>query len=177
MNKPVTRRLQGKTGPRDIGAYPREEERLGRSLFSRVAAAVPRGRPAPVVFVLRRETIDWFPLRGIGVATAASRRRILAAMAGQDGVECVALVGAFRFQGSGPLNGQWVASVFIEWPDNRWWTAWQPIGDDRRLIGSEPQVRCAVDGSPRPGGIGGWFATSRRLGLKLRVQRNPTPVH
>ena len=173
----MPRRLQGKTGPRDIDAYPREEERLGRSLFSRVAAAVPRGRPAPVVFVLRGEAIDRFPLRGMAGGTAASQQRVLAAMAGQDGVECVALVGAFRFRGSGPMNGQWVASVFIEWPDNRWWTAWQPIGEDRNLIGHEPQVRCAVDGSPRPGGVGGWFALARRLGLKLRIHRTPTPVH
>ena len=177
MTKTVPRRFQGKTGPRDIGAYPRDEERLGRSLFSRVAAAVSRGRPAPVVFVLREDAIDRFPLREMAGESPASRRRMLAAMAGQDGVECVALVGAFRFRGSGPMNGQWVASVFVEWPDNRWWTAWQPIGDGRTLIGSEPQVRCAVDGSPRPGGVGGWFALARRLGLKLKIHRMPTPVH
>ena len=177
MTKPALRRVQGKTGPRDIDAYPREEERLGRSLFSRVAAAVTQGRPAPVVFVLHGDTIDRFPLRGMGVGSPASQQRMLAAMAGQDGVECVALVGAFRFRGSGPMNGQWVASVFVEWPDNRWWTAWQPIGEDRALIGSEPQVRCAVDGSPRPGGVGGWCALARRLGLKLRIHRMPTSVH
>ena len=89
----------------------------------------------------------------------------------------MAVLGAFRFRGQGPLNGAWVVSVFIEWPDNRWWTAWQPLGPTRALVGDAPQVRCALDGSPRPGGVGGWFALGRRKGLKLRVQREDTPVH
>ena len=98
-------------------------------------------------------------------------------MAGQSGVECVAMLGAFRFRGRGPLNGQWVASVFIEWPDNRWWTAWQPIGPSRELVGLEPQIRTAWDGSPRPNGVGGWFARARREGLRLRVQREKPAIH
>lgn len=170
-------RLRGHSGPRDLDVFPTNDARLGRALFSKVAAALEKGRPAPVAFVLHRERVDRFSLGGVANTSAATQKRVLAAMAGQEGVECVAVLGAFRFRGSGPMNGQWVASVFIEWPDNRWWTGWQPIAPNRSLVGEGPQVRYAADGSPRPGGVGGWFALSRRLGLKLRLHRSSTSVH
>jgi hypothetical protein len=170
-------RLNGFVGPRNLEKYPKDDEALGMSLFGAVKAALVRGRPAPAAFVLFEGQIDRFSLRKIGELSGSTRQGILAAMAGQDEVECMAVLGAFRFRGHGPLNGAWVASVFIEWPDNRWWTAWQPMGPNRSLVGDTPQVRCALDGSPRPGGVGGWFALGRRKGLKLRIQRDGTPVH
>ncbi len=170
-------RVRGHSGPRDLERFPEEDEGLGRALFSSVASALTRGRPAPAVFVLYPERIDRFPLRSLAGQSSRAQRRLIAAMAGLPEVECVAILGAFRFRGAGPLDGEWVGSVFIEWPDNRWWTAWQPIGPERTLVGSGPQVRCATDGSPRPGGVGGWFALARRHGLKLNLQRTPPPVH
>jgi len=170
-------RLRGKSSRRDPVRFPFDDELLGASLFGQVRVALERGMPGPASFVFFGAHVDRFTLTGLGKATAGERQRLLAAMAGQDSVECMAILGAFRFRGQGALNGQWVASVFIEWPDNRWWTAWQPISPTRDLIGIEPQIRSAVDGSPRPTGVGGWFARSRREGLKLRVQRDTAPVH
>jgi hypothetical protein len=63
--------------------------------------------------------------------------------------------------------------VYLEWPDNRWWTAWQALDADGAPVGDEPQVRRAVEGYPRPGGMGGWFARARREGLRLNLE----PVH
>ena len=177
MTFPVGHRLKGYSGPRDLERFPMEDDGLGRGLFSSVVRALGRGRPAPAVFVLYGDRIDRFPLGPLSDHPVRAQRRLFAAMAGQNDVECMAVLGAFRFRGQGPLDGQWVTSVFLEWPDNRWWTAWQPIGPDRSLVGGEPQIRCATDGSPRPGGVGGWFALARRHGLKLRLQRTPSPVH
>jgi hypothetical protein len=170
-------RLKGFVGPRDLEKYPKDDDALGMKLFAAVEGALARGRPAPAAFILFDGQIDRFSLRKMGALSPGSQQRILAAMAAQESVECMAVLGAFRFRGQGPLNGAWVVSVFIEWPDNRWWTAWQPLGPTRALVGDAPQVRCALDGSPRPGGVGGWFALGRRKGLKLRVQREDTPVH
>ena len=170
-------RLKGIVGPRDLEKFPKDDDALGMNLFRTVEKALSRGRPAPAAFVLFDGQIDRFSLRSFGDISFRSQQQVLGAMAGQDSVECIALLGAFRFRGRGPLNGAWVASVFIEWPDNRWWTAWQPLGPNKTLIGESPQVRSALDGSPRPGGVGGWFALGRRKGLKLRVQREGTPVH
>jgi hypothetical protein len=177
MTPPAGHRLQGYSSPRDLERFPVDDEGLGRGLFSSVVRALVRGRPAPAVFVLYEDRIDRFPMAPLSEQSPAAQRRLFASMAGQNGVQCMAVVGAFRFRGDGPLNGQLVASVFVEWPDNRWWTAWQPIGPDLALIGTEPQIRCAVEGSPRPGGVGGWFALARRHGLKLRLQRSSPPVH
>jgi len=170
-------RLRGSTSVRDVQLFPFDDESLGFGLFTQVTVALKRGMPAPSTFVFFSDRVDRFSLGALRGMTVRSRQRLISSMAGQDGVECVALLGAFRFRGRGPLNGQWVANAFVEWPDNRWWTAWQPIGPTRELVGLEPQVRTATDGSPRPSGVGGWFAWARRDGLKLRVQREHPPVH
>jgi len=177
MKEPSRLKLKGSVGPRDPAAYPGGDFELGSALFAQVSAALQRGRPAPSVFLIMEDTVERFSMRPLAGRSRPSRQRILAGLAGIEGVECVVMLGAFKFSGKGPLNGAWVASVFIEWPDNRWWTAWQPLGPQGALVGDAPQVRCAEDGSPRPGGMGGWFALSRRTGVKLRVQRGTTQVH
>jgi len=177
MSEAGALRLEGSAVPRDLGRYPRGDDALGLSLFEMVAKALSRGRPAPAVFLFSSEMVDRFPYRGLVQFKGAARQRLLGAIAGSDTAECMAIIGAFRFSGRGPLNGHWVASVFIEWPDNRWWTAWQPLGPEGQLVGDSPQIRTAADGSPRPGGVGGWFALARRKNLRLRVNRDRLPVH
>jgi len=169
--------LKGSTTIRDLDLYPRDDDALGMKLFGLVSGALSKGRPAPAVFLFSESVIDKFAYRSFADHPPQVRRRILGALAGQDHIECLAMIGSLRFRGKGPLNGSWVASVFIEWPDNRWWTAWQPIGPRGGLVGDEPQIRTAIDGSPRPGGLGGWFALARRTGLRLRVHRDSVPVH
>jgi len=170
-------RLKGSAVPRSMERYPRDDESLGMALFSLVTSALSRGRPAPVVFLLSSETVDRFPYKSIMKFKGPARRRLLGSIAGANEAECMAILGAFRFQGKGPLAGQWVVSVFIEWPDNRWWTAWQPLGPNGQLVGDGPQIRVAADGSPRPGGVGGWFAHARRNNLRLKIHRERIPVH
>ena len=177
MNLCEPLRLKGSVVSRDLERYPSDDDALGASLFSMVSGSLQRGRPAPVVFLISGTTVDRFPYRSFVKFNGATRRRLLGSIAGADEAECMAILGAFRFRGRGPLDGYWVVSVYIEWPDNRWWTAWQPLGPKGQLVGGSPQIRKAVDGSPRPGGVGGWFAHARRHNLKLKVQRDTIPVH
>jgi hypothetical protein len=177
MSAPAGLRIRGSVGPRDQTLYPAEDGALGLSLFGMVESALTRGRPAPAVFLISADTIDRFRLTEIKTQSPNGRQRMLAAMASLDGIECMAMLGAFRFRGKGPLHGAWVASAFIEWPDNRWWSVWQPIGPRGSLVGNAPQFRTALEGSPRPGGMGGWFSLARRAGLKLRIQRQAALVH
>lgn len=167
-------RLEGSVVARDYGQYPMDDESLGLALFAMVTRALDRGRPAPAFFVLGPSTVDRFSIRTLSRFAPAMRGRLLGAI---PGAECMAALGAFRFKGRGAINGQWVASTYIEWPDNRWWSAWQPLGPGGRLVGASPQILSAADGAPRPGGVGGWFAMARRNKLSLTVRRDPLPVH
>ena len=98
---------------------------------------------------------------------------MLAAFAGQEGLDCVALVGVLQVRMEGMQQPGQALSTFIEWPDNRWWAAWQFIDPKRSLLGEGPVVRRAEDGWPRPGGVGGWFAMARRTGARLVVEPQP----
>ena len=46
--------------------------------------------------------IDRFAYRGLAGHSHRTRQRILAAIAGQGGVECMKVLGALRFTGQGP---------------------------------------------------------------------------
>ncbi len=162
-------RIRMHVAARDPDRFPEDDAALGASLFAMLGKALQKGLPRPAFLVLRDgqvEQIDALPLLRLPQPRS---RHMLAAAAGQDGVECVALVAPLTLR-TGPKTGARAAVVFVEWPDNRWWTAWQPLDDDRNLLGEGPAVRSAEEGWPKPGGVGGWFAMSRRLSLKLRVQ-------
>jgi hypothetical protein len=94
---------------------------------------------------------------------------MMAAIGGQTEASCSALVGVFKVRFGRMPQPQRAVICFIEWPDNRWWTCWQLLDSDRKLVGDAPVVRRAVDGWPRPNGVGGWFSMVRRTGLKLRL--------
>jgi hypothetical protein len=156
--------------PRDSTRFPSADEALGHSLFGMVCTGLERGLPRPTLLVLRPDQVDQFDLGGLNSATPPIRERMVAAMAGLEGTECVALVGALRVRAPGAREPQRAVVVFIEWSDNRWWTAWQAVDSNNRLAGDEPVLRAAVDGWARPNGVGGWFARARREGLRLRTQ-------
>lgn len=163
-------RLRHMMAPRDPARFPSADEPLGRSLFGMACGGLERGLPRPTLLVLRPDQVDQFDLGGLGSAAPPIRERMVSAMAGLDGAECVALVGALRVRAPGAREPQRAVVVFIEWSDNRWWTAWQAVDDKHQLVGDEPVVRAAVDGWARPNGVGGWFARARREGLRLRTQ-------
>lgn len=163
-------RLRIRSSARDPAGFPAEDEALGQSLFTRLAASLLRGLPRPTLLLLREDQVDQVDALDILRRSGDEGHTLLSALSGQEGVQCAALVGVLTVR-TGPQSGARAAVIFVEWPDNRWWTAWQPMDESRVLLGEGPIVRAAVDGWPKPGGVGGWFAKARRLDLHLRLTK------
>jgi hypothetical protein len=162
--------LRVRTGPRDLERFPFDDDALGESLFERLSEALEERSPSPVMLVFREGSFDQFELNGLDGANRADRERMMAAMAGQEGTLSVAFLALLDIQIS-RVQRHKAAVVYLEWPDSRWWTAWQLVGEARGLIGEAPFTRRAVDGWPKPGGVGGWFSRARRENLRLHLER------
>lgn len=156
-------------GPRDPERFPSDDDALGASLFAMLGRALERGLPRPALLVVRSEQVDHIDALPLLRLPPPQGQRMMAAAAGQEDVECLALVAPLTLR-TGPSTGARAAVVYVEWPDNRWWTCWQPLDDERRLLGDGPAIRTAVEGWPKPGGVGAWFSTARRLSLVLHMR-------
>ncbi len=177
---PPQRKLSVRTrvaiAPRDLDRFPLDDDALGSSLMGLVEGVITdRGAlPRPVVLALRPEQIEQYELKDL-LGGGADVHRFISAVAGQPGVEAVALLGVVgvRFgRGGVPTPA---AVSFVEWPDCRWWSAVRPL-EDRSLRSDWPAIqRAAVDGYPRPGGMGAWFSRARRERLQLRVASRSQP--
>ncbi len=166
--------LRVRKGDRDLDLLPHDDEALGRSMLTRITdLARKKGPPRPALVALHPDRVEQFDLASIRQAPEPHRTRLTASILGRPELECGILVGTMLVQQPGRGRGRGLV-VFIEWPDNRWWTAWHPLDADDKPISVDPVVRRAVDGWPLPRGVGGWFSRVRREGLKLRVHA-PTP--
>ncbi len=163
--------------PRDLERFPREDGALGEAIFRLLRSALDKGLPRPAMFVFFADQVDRFELAPVMHQSRAARDRMLGAIAGQREVECVALLGILQIKR--PREGIHVrgAVVFVEWPDNRWWTAWLPLDGAGKPARDEAEVRSAVEGFPRPGGVGGWFSLARRTGLRLHMAAKDGTLH
>lgn len=166
-------KLRAYVAPRDRDRFPEADESLGRALISTVHQALEKGTPRPGFFAFRGDEMDRFDLGPLMRAPRRRRDLFLAAIAGRSDIECVALLGVLRVGGSGARPKARSAVVYLEWPNNRWWTAWTPLGAEK----NELTIRSAMDGWPRPGGVGGWFSLHRRTGVRLRVHPTSGQVH
>lgn len=171
---PPAFRIRVSVTARDPTRFPFEDDdALGGRLYDLVCRAVVdpnRGPPRlvrPAMLTLQDDQIDQYDLAPFTRSDAHHRHRLLAAIAGQEDVRAVAVVGVLPVRLGRMPHPMPAASVFVEWPDNRWWLAWQFVDPREGLVGEHPVIRRAVDGWPKPGGIGGWFATARRLNLRL----------
>ena len=175
-----TVRLRVRAGPRDLARFPPEDDALGERLFATLGDALAQGRPRPAILAIFEDRVDQLDAVPILSSPRPRREHLLGAIAGQDEAEAVALVGVLQLTMARRGPPVPAAVCFIEWADNRWWTAWQLLHADLSPATDEPIVRRAVDGYPRPGGVGGWFSLSRRLGLRLRltpVGPDPNTIH
>ncbi|MCB9743948.1 MAG: hypothetical protein H6741_35510 [Alphaproteobacteria bacterium] len=166
--QPFALRTRASIGPRDPEALPEAPEALGGSLMSRVEAAVERGLPRPVALGISPTHVEQFDLVPL-LKAQADLHRFVSAVAGQEGMEVVALLGTFGVRFGRVREPRCSVICFLEWPDGAWWSALRPL-DDKALREDWPAVvRSAWEGYARPGGLGGWWARSRREQLKLRL--------
>lgn len=165
-------RMRVQVARRDLDRFPRDDDSLGENLFGLLDSALQAGRvPRPAMMVFREDQVDHFDILPALQTSRQHGHRLLSALVGQDQVEGAALVGVLVVRQNRPDAPPMRAAVcFAEWPDNRWWNAWQPLDQQNRPVGEAPVVRRAIDGFPKPGGLGGWFAAARRHRLKLRMQ-------
>jgi hypothetical protein len=168
---PPTIPLRVHSTPRDRDRFPEEDEPLGESLLAMVLARLPAERPAPAMLVLRGDVVEQVELGPILTAAPPHRSRMMAAFAARPDAECAALIGVLPIRLGRSPEPMPAAVVFIEWPDNRWWTSWRLLSEANAPLGDESVIRRAVDGWPKPGGVGGWFALARREQLRLRLER------
>jgi hypothetical protein len=160
---------------RDPERYPLEDEALGRALLARVERVLENGTPRPTILAFSADQVWWYDLVP-AIQMKADIQRLIAAVAGQDGIDCVGVVGVLnvRVARGRAFPG---AVAFLEWPDGRWWSFMLPLvrnsaGQLSKVPAAELIERSAVEGWPRPGGLGGWWSRSRVEGLKLRVHRS-----
>lgn len=163
----ATLKLRIAWAPRDE-RFPREDEALGQALHRLLTERLDVGHPRPTVFVMREESVqivDMGPILG-----TPDPHRWVAALAGQEEVQAVAVVAPLVKRRGRQVLERW-ASVYVEWPDGRWWWARRPLdGDGRPLSGLEADIQRAVDGATKPLGLGAWFARARFQSLRLKSE-------
>ena len=169
-------RLRVRTGVRDPAMLPSDgDDALGEAMFDHLRRTAERkGPPRPALVALTSGQVEQFDVAAVHKNPEPTRSRLMAAIAGRPDLECGALAGTMQLT-RGRNQRHRALMVFIEWPDNRWWTAWQLLDADGKPVEGEPVIRRAVDGWPRPRGVGGWFARCRREQLHLNVHRSAAP--
>jgi hypothetical protein len=153
-----------------------DDDVFGGQLLARVLRVLARGALPPAVLLLRADSVQVVYVQPL-LAAARDPHRVLASLAGQPGVEAIAILGRFtQRQKVGPARR--LAGVFVEWANGRWWASWRPITEEGRLIPSdEEEVLRAVDDVPRPAGLGGWFARARFEGLSAEFTPTEAPQY
>lgn len=173
MAKTTTIRTRVAYGPRTPERFPSGDDALGEALY-RIVEDVLRDQaklPRPCILAIREELIERYDLPGV-VQSGGSVHAFTSAVAGQHGVEAVAIVGVLGVRFGGTKERVPGLCAFLEWPDGRWWSALRVVRD-RKLHEEMPvSVRTADEGYPRPGGLGGWFSRARFQGLTLSVSRS-----
>jgi hypothetical protein len=161
--------------PRDPDRFPADDpDTLGRALWERLIEALGKGRARPALVVFQPDQVEQFDLSMLLKVGGAAAPRLVAALAAridgerQTAVECAGVVGTLRLRRPGREPAA-AGVVFLEWPDGAWWTAHAPLAAEGGVQWPEPAVRSAVDGWPRPGGLGGWFARARRERLVIHL--------
>ena len=159
-------RTRSTVGPRDLSRHPRDPAALGFVLAEVVEAAAAKGPPRPAILGFSGTHVEQHDLPPL-VAQKADIHRFIAAVAGQEGMEAVAVVGTLGVR-KGRGEAQPGLVVFIEWPDGAWWLWARPLRDRAIRDDLPPEIRAAWDGWPRPSGLGGFWTRARVEGLRLQ---------
>ena len=168
---PYPSRIRVSVGVRDKARFPNEDSALGMALYGRLEEAISRKQlPRPAVLAFQDAQVTQYDILPL-LQGGADVHRFVSAVSAQQGIEAVASVGLVRMGGRGrrdvvrPL----ATMCFVEWPDSSWWGALRLL-EERQFREDWPAIfKCAADGDPRPGGVGGWFSRGRRQNLKLNA--------
>lgn len=179
-------RLQLRIATLPRAAFPRDDDALGNALLDELFARLARGPAAPSLLVFEADRVLAVDVREAlrSLRHPALVHRFVATFAGMPGVEAVGAVGPMRrgvpaAPPAAPTKGVPLGGAFLEWPDGRWWGGWRPLDDDGRPMATDSDdIQRAVDGAPRPAGLGGWFSRARFEGLcaHLRPVAAPDPL-
>ena len=167
--KPGPIRTRMSFAERDPERFPREDDALGRAMLAVLEEHATNGRMVrPTGFGISADAVEYYDLLPV-IRGQHDVHRFVSAIAGQPGMEVVALAGVLGVRiGRAPKPAPGLV-VMLEWTDGRWWNATRLL-DDRKLRDDWPaRVRVAEDGWPRPNGLGGWWSRSRVQNLRLRV--------
>ena len=155
-----------------------DDDRLGERLAALVQENLPRNGAPTVGLVVRPDRIVLVPMRPV----VAAKWRVPWVLGGlarwDDGgmPDAIGLMGQVRVRRGKDQPWSPLAVVFLEWPDGRWWQ-WRALLDgEGALVDDTTDVSRAVDGLPRPGGMGGWWTLARRHKPDLRLERRVPPV-
>lgn len=154
-----------------------EDEEVGEHLVKAVREALWRGGAPPSAVAVGREGVAAVPLVPFVQAGLAWPLVVVGLCretpANVGAADAVGIIGVFQRRPPGDPTGVPVATVFLEWPDGRWWhwlgllapiTVADEIRADRAGLALRPEtqvIRRAIDGAPRPDGLGGWWTASR----------------
>ncbi len=155
--------------PRFVGS----DDAIGGEMWRELCSHLDRGVPRPAVLSVFDEVVQVVDVAPVLVATP-DQHRALAAFASQEGSLAIAIAGVLTRRQRGVVVGR-DAMVFLEWPDGRWWWSRRPVGlPGAHRVDAEDVVERAVDGSPKPVGLGGWYGRARfeQIRLKLESQGN-----
>ncbi len=161
-------RLRVRTFPR-VPIFPLEDDALGERLWSDLIERLARSPVRPAAIMLRGEVAHVVDLAPLTEEPRLAHQRV-AGLCAVEGVEALALVGPlFRRRRGGAAER--FAVVFVEWTDGRWWFGQRRLTDAGSIFpGSEDEIQRAVDGAPRPGGLGGWFSRARFENMKTSFE-------
>ena len=136
-------------------------DQLGRRIFELVAQRTHLGTLPFEVWLFSNNSIQM-------IAPQQALNPIeLAAMSGMSGVEQMAVLSELWKVEHGERKR--LAHVYIEDQQGLWWFGSQALSEDGSVIVDEPAVEQALEDG-KPVGMGGWFALSRRLQLRGKLQ-------
>lgn len=157
--------------PADLG--------LGEALVARLEASIAAGRTGMVALVVRPDVIEQIGLGAVREAglpvpwflAALSRTQTMSG----GPVEAVGIAGRAALRPRPDAPAVPMATVFLEWSDNRWWQ-WQALVDaEGRLRADTARVRLAEAGDPMPARLGRWWSMGRRGNVTARLDPTPPP--
>lgn len=159
------------------------DDELGEHLVKAVRDALWRGGAPPSAIAVGADAVAIVPLFPFVQAGLGWPMLVVGMCADAPGnvgsAEAVGVIGVFQRRAPGDEVGIPVATVFVEWPDGRWWhwlgllapvTVADDVGTGRPGLALRPGTESrgrAVDGDSRPEGLGGWWTASRNRPVQL----------